>query len=279
MSDIAFFDTENITPTRKKDDVKVKVLKILFIVLFLLLFVEVCTYFFIVPCLGNINFLFSGLNSYSEKDLVDFCGESLAKNFIKFNEVEVCSKISSLAGVENVELKKVFPDKVYINVTERKPVAMTFINTEKKTVPVQIDKKGVLFPVRSSSSINTSVPIISGIPVENIPEGMRLPSKYSVLIDQIVSIRQENPECFEAVSEIHVVPREYGNFEIVLFPVQSKLKVVSDRVLDEKTLQKMLLTLDVVSNIESKGNVDLIDLRYGTISYHYSTVKTEDSLE
>ena len=48
MSDIAFFDTENITPTRKKDDVKVKVLKILFIVLFLLLFVEVCTYFFII---------------------------------------------------------------------------------------------------------------------------------------------------------------------------------------------------------------------------------------
>ena len=31
MSDIAFFDTENITPTRKKDDVKVKVLKILFV--------------------------------------------------------------------------------------------------------------------------------------------------------------------------------------------------------------------------------------------------------
>ena len=61
--------------------------------------------------------------------------------------------------------------------------------------------------------------------------------------------------------------------------MQSKLKVVSDRVLDEKTLQKMLLTLDVVSNIESKGNVHLIDLRYGTISYHYSTVKTEDSLE
>ena len=40
MSDIIFFDTENITPPRKKDNFKVRVLKILFIVVFAQLFVE-----------------------------------------------------------------------------------------------------------------------------------------------------------------------------------------------------------------------------------------------
>ena len=74
-----------------------------------------------------------------------------------------------------------------------------------------------------------------------------------------------------AVSEIHVVPREYGNFELVLIPLKAHLRVLADRILDEDTLQKMMVTLDVVTGLDR--DVDVIDLRYGSISYHSRSSK------
>ncbi len=139
-------------------------------------------------------------------------------------------------------------------------------------MPIQIDKNGVLFPVNSAElPIDGSIPIISGVPVENIPEGMRLPSKYQLLIDQIAKIQSINRKYFAVVSEIHVVPREYGNFELVLIPLKSHLRVLSDRILSEEILQKMMVTLDVVNGLDK--DVDVIDLRYGSISYHSKSAK------
>ena len=279
MSDFAFKSFEEFESTsKKKKDARAKALKWLFVILFSLLFIEVAVYFFVVPCLGPVKYKFSGLNNCSEKELIEVCGNSLDVNYFSFNKSKIRSMISSVSGVEEVKISKRFPDRVYINVIERKPVAVTFVNDGDVTVPIQIDKNGVLFPVKSAVVPNDgSVPIVSGIPVENIPEGMRLPSKYHLLIDQIAELQAKNRIYFAAVSEIHVVPREYGNFELVLFPVKAHLRVLADRVLNEETLQKMLVTLDAVKGLDS--NVDVIDLRYGSISYHSRNDPTGASFE
>ena len=279
MSDFAFKSFEEFESTsKKKKDARAKALKWLFVILFSLLFIEVAVYFFVVPCLGPVKYKFSGLNNCSEKELIEVCGNSLDVNYFSLNKSKIRSMISSVSGVEEVKISKRFPDRVYINVIERKPVAVTFVNDGDVTVPIQIDKNGVLFPVKSAVVPDDgSVPIVSGIPVENIPEGMRLPSKYHLLIDQIAELQAKNRIYFAAVSEIHVVPREYGNFELVLFPVKAHLRVLADRVLNEETLQKMLVTLDVVKGLDS--NVDVIDLRYGSISYHSRNDPTGASFE
>ena len=279
MSDFAFKSFEEFESTsKKKKDARAKALKWLFVILFSLLFIEVAVYFFVVPCLGPVKYKFSGLNNCSEKELIEVCENSLDVNYFSLNKSKIRSMISSVSGVEEVKISKRFPDRVYINVIERKPVAVTFVNDGDVTVPIQIDKNGVLFPVKSAVVPDDgSVPIVSGIPVENIPEGMRLPSKYHLLIDQIAELQAKNRIYFAAVSEIHVVPREYGNFELVLFPVKAHLRVLADRVLNEETLQKMLVTLDVVKGLDS--NVDVIDLRYGSISYHSRNDPTGASFE
>ena len=143
------------------------------------------------------------------------------------------------------------------------------MNKDKRTVPIQIDRNGVLFAVKSAEiPLDGSIPIISGIPVENIPEGMRLPSKYHLLIDQIAAIQSVNRTFFAALSEIHVVPKEFGNFELELIPLKSKLRVFADRMLNLETLQKMMVTLDAVKGLNGNGVVDVIDLRNGSVSYH-----------
>ena len=90
-------------------------------------------------------------------------------------------------------------------------------------------------------------------------------------LEKIAKIQSVNKKYFAAVSEIHVVPREYGNFELVLIPLKAHLRVLADRILDEDTLQKMMVTLDVVTGLDR--DVDVIDLRYGSISYHSRSSK------
>ena len=94
---------------------------------------------------------------------------------------------------------------------------------------------------------------------------MRIPQTYRTLIEQISAIRQMGQKYFAAISEICVIPKEYGNYELMLIPEGSKIKVLTDRTLNEEALKYMMVALDVVNSIDS--NVSEIDLRYGAVSY------------
>lgn len=84
-------------------------------------------------------------------------------------------------------------------------------------------------------------------------------------MEQIASIRSLSQKYFAAISEIQVVPKEFGNYELVLYPINSHVKVLTDRSLNEDALKYMMVVLDVVNSIEP--NVSEIDLRYGSVSY------------
>lgn len=270
MSDFAlnFYDQFEESDV-KKESKKSKnfALKLLLGILVSLLFIEILIYLFVLPCMGTVKIKWSGLNNYSREEVEKSISSYLNLNFFKFKTYEVNKILSNFPGVESVNIVRKFPDKIYINVKERVPVAMIFSEVGGKTVPIQIDKNGVLFPSKSLSFLdNGEIPIVSGIPVENIPQGMRLPSKYLTLIDQISSISAINKNYFAEVSEIHVVPKEYGNYELVLYPVRGHIKVLADRTLNEEALQYMMVTLDVVKGLDP--SVEVVDLRYGSVSYH-----------
>ena len=97
-------------------------------------------------------------------------------------------------------------------------------------------------------------------------KGMRIPSKYRPLIDQISKISELPQHYFASLSEICVLPKDSGNYELALIPAQSKVKVLTDRALNEDALKYMLVVLDVVTQV-GKDNVAAIDMRYGSISY------------
>ena len=69
------------------------------------------------------------------------------------------------------------------------------VNINGKTVPIQIDKNGVIFAVDRGMP-NASVPLITGFPFESISEGMRLNGKLRPLMEQIAEIQSTNPEYF-----------------------------------------------------------------------------------
>ena len=244
---------------------KIKIVKIIFGILCFFLVAELVIYKYVMPAFSSPKVTVSGQKLYTAEEIAEKLLPMNSTNWANFNVSEAVAILSSEPGFDNVIVEKKFPDRIYINVTEREPVAITFIADDGFTNPVQIDKNGVLFPVKDKTEVDSNViPIISGLPVEHMSGGMRIPSKYRPLIDQIYKISSLGKNYFAGISEICVLPKDTGNYELALIPSQSKVKVLTDRSLNEDALKYMMVVLDVVNKIGA--DVYEIDLRYGSVS-------------
>lgn len=249
-----------------KTEKKIKFIKVIFCVLCFALLCELVIYKYIMPSFSSPKVTVTGQKEYSAEEIARLLLPMNSTSWFDFDVEQAVALLSSEAGIDHVSVEKKFPDKIYVNVTEREPVAVTFVMDHGCTAPVQIDKNGVLFPGKKASSEET-LPIVSGLPVEYMSKGMRIPAKYRPLIDQISKISEMPQHYFASISEICVLPKDSGNYELALIPSQSKVKVLTDRALNEDALKYMLVVLDVVNQIGTDNEVSAVDLRYGSVSY------------
>jgi len=268
MNEETFFDDDEIDFSKRDaaNERKFAVIKVVFLILCLLLIGELVTYKCVIPVMSSPKVTISGQKSLSANDIATKLLPLNSTSWLNFDVEEAAAILSSVSGIESVKIEKKFPDKIYIDVKEREPIAVTFILENGHSTPVQIDRNGVLFSNAKTSMINTNlVPIISGLPVENLSGGMRIPSSYRTLFEQIAKIEELPQKYFAAISEICVIPKEYGNYELSIIPAQSRIKVLTDRALNEDALKYMMVVLDVVNRLDTV--VSEVDLRYGSVSY------------
>ena len=256
------FDSSSEGKTEKK----IKMIKVIFCVLCFALLCELVIYKYIMPSFSSPKVTVTGQKEYSAEEIARLLLPMNSTNWFDFDVDQAVSLLSSEAGIDHVMVEKKFPDKIYVNVSEREPVAVTFVVENGSSAPVQIDKNGVLFPGKKAAIDEDFLPIVSGLPGEYMSKGMRIPSKYRPLIDQISKISQLPQHYFASLSEICVLPKDSGNYELALIPAQSKVKVLTDRALNEDALKYMLVVLDVVNQIGT-DEVAAVDLRYGSVSY------------
>ena len=257
---------ENFKKDEKKDrkEKNSKMLKVLIIALVAVIVLEVLVYAILMPCLAPVRVVYNGLETFSPQQVNNYLRITPKTTWIGFNSASAAASLTSNAVIENVVIEKHFPDMVRITVQERKAVAVTLANINGKTVPVQIDKNGVIFAVNRGLP-EENVPLITGFTFDSISEGMRLNAKLRPLMEKISAIYEKNPSYFTEISEIRVVPNDYGSYELELYPSEAHVKVLVDRSLDEQTLQYMMVVLDVLDEIDAK--VSEVDLRYGSVSY------------
>ena len=262
-----FFLSEEYEGPNDKAERKIKFIKVIFCVLCFALLCELVIYKYVMPSFSSPKVTVTGQKDYSAEEIARMLLPMNSTSWFDFDVEQAVSILSSEAGIEHVSVEKKFPDKIYVNVTEREPVAVTFVMDGGHTAPVQIDKNGVLFSGKKNAANEQEaiLPIVSGIPVEYMSKGMRIPAKYRPLIDQISKISEMPQHYFASVSEICVLPKDSGNYELALIPAQSKVKVLTDRALNEDALKYMLVVLDVVNQIGT--DVAAVDLRYGSVSY------------
>ena len=262
-----YFLSEDYEGSDSKAEKKIKFIKVIFCVLCFALLCELVIYKYIMPSFSSPKVTVTGQKEYSAEEIARMLLPMNSTSWFDFDVEQAVALLSSEAGIDHVSVEKKFPDKIYVNVAEREPVAVTFVMENGHSSPVQIDKNGVLFPGKKtvSAAPDEVLPIVSGLPVEYMSKGMRIPAKYRPLIDQISKIREMPQHYFASVSEICVLPKDSGNYELALIPSQSKVKVLTDRALNEDALKYMLVVLDVVNQIGT--DVAAVDLRYGSVSY------------
>lgn len=279
MSDIGWMVNDNIDysdedlrfinlsePKTEQGDKKIKVLKVVFFILCILLVGELVAYKYVVPLFASPKVSVSGQKAFTAEEIAAKLLPLNSTSWLDFDVVEATSLLSAEPAIENVVIEKKFPDKISIEITERKPVAVTFLVENGVCSPVQIDRNCAIFVERTESVLsNNKLPIISGIPVEYMAGGRRINAKYRPLIDQISRISSLPQNYFASISEICVIPKESGNYELALIPAQSKIKVLTDRSLNEESIKYMMLVLDVVKELET--DVSEIDMRYGSVSF------------
>lgn len=250
-----------------KSDRRLKIIKIIFCVLCFLLLGELIVYKYILPCFASPKITVTGNQSYKAEEIASLLLPLDTSSWLNFNVEDAVALISADSGIDRVSVEKHFPDKITVKVQERTPVAVMFVMENGHSVPVQIDRNGVLFKGKKSNEKddNRIIPIISGVPVEYMAQGMRIPNIYKPLFDQISTINNLPQKYFASISEICVLPNDFGNYELELIPSHSKVKVRTDRSLNEDALKYMIVVLDVVNQIGT--DVDKIDLRYGSVSY------------
>ncbi|MGP1586761.1 MAG: cell division protein FtsQ/DivIB [Treponemataceae bacterium] len=243
---------------------KTNVLKILLIVLIFVLVMEALIYTIFMPCLTPVKITYTGLKSFSPQQVSNYLQISPKLTWMQFDSGKIAAKLAGNMVIESVTIQKHFPDQVSINIVERTAVAISLAVVDGKTVPVQIDKNGVIFAVGRGIP-KEKVPLVTGFSFDNISEGMRINSKLKPLMQQISEISEKNPAYFSLISEIRIVARDYGSYELELYPTNSNIKVLIDRTLNEQTLQYMIVMLDVLNSMGK--DISVVDMRYGSISY------------
>ena len=239
------------------------VLKIALFILLSVCLLDGALYFIIMPWTSAVEVSFSGLQTLKAEDLGRGLSLHCGSRWLGFNTATAASHIASYSAVESVSVEKRFPNQVFIKIKERVPVALMFSQSEGKTRFVHVDKNGVLFTVNGTPS--PSVPLLTGFDAQIVSEGMRIDSGYRELLKQIAAIRESNEAYFSLISEIKVVVKEYGNYELAVYPLHVHARVLTDAELNEAALQTMLLTLDVIYDLDP--NVCEVDMRRGATSY------------
>lgn len=260
-----FLNDEKIEQKKLASEKKIKIVKIVFFILCFLLLGEFVVYKYVMPSFSNPKVTIFGQKQITAQEIAEKLLVMNSSNWFDFDVDMATAILASEPVIETVSVEKKFPDRILINIVERIPVAVTFIANNGYTSPIEVDKNGVLFELKNKSSSLNSLPIISGLPIEYISNGMRIPQTFRPLIEQISKIQLGSQQYFASISEICVLPKEYGNYELALIPSQSKIKVLTDRALNEEALKYMMIALDVVNQLDT--DVSEIDLRYGSVSY------------
>ena len=271
MSDIiglqnhAYTESCQLPQTIKKTKGK-QLLKIVILAMLLFLAGDSVYYLFIVPFNATAKIQFSGINTILEADLKKAVGLTGMEKWGKIDKDVLLHRIASYPIVAETRVVKKYPDKVLIDIVERKPVGILLATVGGRTIPMEIDKTGTVFKTASKQNLQ-ELPIISGLSFQTIRAGMKVHKQLVPLFKQLDLLQRKNPALLSEISEMKIEQKKDGGFDLILYPVRTQVKVRADSTLNEDRLQYMILTLDVIRKLNLNAQIEELDVRAGTASY------------
>jgi len=206
---------------------------------------------------------FQGL---TKPEVLNFAGIRSGATYISINAQEAEALLSRHPLVESAKVIKRFPDRLSIFLEPRQAVAAVLARVNGRLQPVYIDRYGVAFRTgnMAGEAPPSWLPVVSGALDERQPLGlgMRLPEVYQPLFSRIAAISEGDPKIWQAVSEIGIAKKSNDLYDLVLYPVNSQIRLRMGSEISKDNIYYALLMADVCRQLGGRLP-DEIDARSG----------------
>ena len=241
-------------------------LKRILAVIAVVLSAELIWLFGIGPCMPLSKVTVTGIPGINEKAVLALAGIGSHSSYLTVNTRSAEEALVSLPEVRSARVIKRFPNRLELHLESRRAAAMVFVAGEERIFPALIDGNGMIFSIGKEGFRNEeTLPVISGLALEGVYSGMKLPRIYNSLFARLETLSRTSPELLAAISEIRINHKDYDGYDLTLYPAHRGARVRVNGDITEETLRYMLLMLDVLST-EFRG-IEEIDFRTGTASY------------
>ena len=189
---------------------------------------------------------FQGL---TKPEVLNFAGIRSGATYISINAQEAEALLSRHPLVESAKVIKRFPDRLSIFLEPRQAVAAVLARVNGRLQPVYIDRYGVAFRTgnMAGEAPPSWLPVVSGALDERQPLGlgMRLPEVYQPLFSRIAAISEGDSNIWQAVSEIGIAKKSDDLYDLVLYPVNSQIRLRMGSDISKDNIYYALLMVDV----------------------------------
>ena len=267
MSSILFSDMKGVSgmtdrSSEKKEFNLQRLLKIVILILLVIFVAEVFYHFVLSKALilKNVHVKADPAVGLSVQEIRELAGLTGTENYFLFKTETVADNLGRWPTVKSVSVKKVFPDGIDIVLTARTPVAASIVTHSSASVPVIFDSEGVVFRVGEYDGLK-NLPIISGLTYPEPKIGMRLPDQVLDYLEQLEIVAKERPELLKLISEIHFIKKGNVFSEVLLYPVQVKIRVITMPEINVRILKNIIVVLDTIEKFGMTDRVEEVDLR------------------
>lgn len=205
----------------------------------------------VTPYFNIKNVVVTGNEAVPKEDIIKLTGINPGQNIFKINLVKVQYYIKENPLFDKVYVKRCLPDKIEIQVEERKAAA--FLNLKGDFY--LISENGVIFK-KLSSFIYKNLPIISNVNLKNVILGSETNSyDLNMGLKVIKDIKSVQPELLACISEINA-----GNADEIIVYTNNGIKIKVDKNTDKN---KWLRVNKVISAANSeKISIGYVDMRF-----------------
>ena len=243
-------------------------LGIIILLLFLVVAIEITVQFIIRPQLRIRRIVIEGDMPLTQAELVEIAAVESGMRYQRIDTEMISDALRAHPSIRNALVRKRLPDTLHIDVEARVPLAIGFASINGSQQPIVFDEEGIVFQIGDQIE-DWQLPIISGLRLENVRLGVRLPQLLHGLLRDFRSLKVNSPLVYEQISEMRIVSEGTSDFEIVVYPVNYSVPVRIGSYIDEQIGTYMLVTLDVLAQQGRLAAVNEIDLRSGEAIYRF----------
>ncbi|MBR5915084.1 MAG: FtsQ-type POTRA domain-containing protein, partial [Spirochaetia bacterium] len=268
MSSIDIYPGYSFQVKHKSRTVNKKILLFVFLFILGLASMEAVFMLFISPNLKiqKVQVEAPASVALSSSEILELAGITDGDSYFAVDAAEVERRLLENNLIQSAVVEKHFPSEIKIAVEGREPFAITFIDVDGRTVPVTLDREGIIFEIGEGVT-DYELPVISGLTFQNLKLGTQLPSMFIPYLSRLSAVKQSSFALFEKISEIKFVEKTEGTFDVVIYPSDSSIRIRTSSDISDRMLQQMFTVLDVMEENGIDKQTDELDFRGGKIVY------------